>query len=112
MDGKYSMYVSPPPLFLSIRLLTLLDDSLMVDLDLTKPDDKTFGSVRHWLQPGITFHQGEDGGDVLVGRVEEEAVTQYLECAPGPPVSTDFWFWVLFLRSVDCDWECGFRGFG
>jgi hypothetical protein len=62
----------------------------MVDLDLTKPNDHLFGSVRHWLQPGITFHQGEDEGEGLVGRVGEEAVTEYLECAPGPPVS--LWF--------------------
>jgi hypothetical protein len=65
----------------------------MVDLDLTKPNDHQFGSVRHWLQPGITFHSpsGDEKvggeGEGLVGRVGEEAVTEYLECAPGPPVS-------------------------
>lgn len=64
--------------------------SLMIDPDLTHPNDRISGQVRHWLQPGLVFSDGGNGGEGWVARSTEKAVTEYLECAPGPPVSCRF----------------------
>ncbi|KAJ9116500.1 hypothetical protein QFC24_006733 [Naganishia onofrii] len=66
----------------------------MVDSDLTHPNDRLSGQVRHWLRSGLVFTPDENGngaGDgTLVGKPSDgvPALTEYLECAPGPPVST------------------------
>jgi hypothetical protein len=68
----------------------------MIDPDLTHPNDRLSGQVRHWLQPGLVFSDG--GSEGWIAKTTESAVTEYLECAPGPPVSCcSFW---LFARSV------------
>lgn len=65
----------------------------MVDSDLTHPNDRLSGQVRHWLRSGLVFTPDENGngaGDgTLVGKPSDgvPALTEYLECAPGPPVS-------------------------
>lgn len=59
----------------------------MVDPDLTMPNDRLSGPVRHWLQPGIKFAEQGNAEEGWFGQMEERAVTEYLECAPGPPVS-------------------------
>lgn len=73
----------------------------MVDPDLTMPNDRLSGPVRHWLQPGITFNAGESAEEGWVGKVTESAVTEYLECAPGPPVSPTFLFRVMLRGSIE-----------
>ncbi|GHJ90296.1 hypothetical protein NliqN6_6698 [Naganishia liquefaciens] len=78
-DGKYSM--------------------LMVDPDLTMPNDRLSGQVRHWLQPGITFAEQGDTGEGWVGHMNESAVTEYLECAPGPPGHAHRYVFLLLQES-------------
>lgn len=59
----------------------------MIDPDLTHPNDRISGHVRHWLQPGLVFADGGSSGEGWIARSTENVVTEYLECAPGPPVS-------------------------
>lgn len=97
-DGKYSMYVRFPSLHTHLPLITTYSPpplSLMIDPDLTHPNDRLSGQVRHWLQPGLVFSDGGDEG--MAAKATEKAVTEYLECAPGPPVSR------FYSRSVQVD---------
>ncbi|KAJ9113241.1 hypothetical protein QFC22_006080 [Naganishia vaughanmartiniae] len=72
---------------------------IMVDSDLTHPNDRLSGQVRHWLLSGVVFEE-QAGTDYYIGKPREGVppLTEYLECAPGPPVSSS--------ASVSCFATC------
>jgi hypothetical protein len=66
--------------------LWVLHDRLEIDPDLLQPNDTASGQVRHWLQSEIILEPADlDKDGQVTGKYTEEAITEYLPSAPGPP---------------------------